>query len=267
MHDGLANKSLGDIWSAVRKICRDIWFLAFIGLYRRYCGSMLGLAWSLLNPIAQVATLSFAFGLVLAMPIHNYIVYLASGLLPWAFMATSVVGSTSSLTTRVHELNASTVATYVYVISDVTIEFLSFLIAYAVFLVIAVTVFQPVGWYLLYVPLAMLPIVLFTVGASLFFSYYSVHYRDLQHLLSVTLSVAFWAVPIVYHWSAAPLFLQDLLRYNPLALLIGPLQIVVHGRSLPSLDFLVASYAIGIVMLIMGLDAYKRLNRQIVYFL
>lgn len=251
----------------IRKVAADIWFLAFVGLYRRYCGSMLGLAWSLLNPIAQVATLSFAFGIVLAVPIPNYVVYLASGLLPWAFMASSLVGATGSLTMRAHELNASTVATYVFVLSDVAIEFLSFVIAYAVFLVIAVLFIQPAGHYLLYVPIAVMPIVLFTIGGSLFFAYFSVHYRDLRHLLSVFLSVAFWGVPIVYHWNAAPFFLQDLIRYNPLALLVTPLQVVVHGRTLPTFDLLVASYVIGSLALMLGLNAYRRLHRQIVYFL
>src|SRR5271154_1854618 len=105
--------------SVLRHNLLRIWFLASTALYKRYCGSGLGLGWSLINPAAQIAILTFAFGYILRVPIKGYIVYLASGLLPWNFLVTSLISSTGSLTGRVDELNATIVPRIVYVLADV----------------------------------------------------------------------------------------------------------------------------------------------------
>ena len=71
----------------------------------QYKGSVLGWFWSLLNPLAQIVTFTLVFSVILrAEPpvgdpsgLHNYTLYLITGLIPWNLFANGVVGTTGSL--------------------------------------------------------------------------------------------------------------------------------------------------------------------------
>ena len=75
-------------------------FIAGVSLYKKYCGSLIGMGWSLLNPLVQLIVYFFAFGLIIKVPIENYFVYLAAGLLPWTFISASLINSATSITSR-----------------------------------------------------------------------------------------------------------------------------------------------------------------------
>ena len=64
----------------------------------KYRDSLLGVAWSLLNPLATVAVYTFAFHTVLGVPTRNYPAVLLVSLLPWSFFSTSVLAATGSIT-------------------------------------------------------------------------------------------------------------------------------------------------------------------------
>jgi ABC-type polysaccharide/polyol phosphate export permease len=81
---------------ALKTQLKTVHFIAGVSLYKKYCGSLIGMGWSLLNPLVQLIVYFFAFGLIIKVPIENYFVYLAAGLLPWTFMSASLIGSATS---------------------------------------------------------------------------------------------------------------------------------------------------------------------------
>jgi ABC-type polysaccharide/polyol phosphate export permease len=57
---------------SVRTGLKAVHFIARVSLYKKYCGSLIGMGWSLLNPLVQLIVYFFAFGLIIKVPIENY---------------------------------------------------------------------------------------------------------------------------------------------------------------------------------------------------
>jgi len=98
-------------------------------------------------------------------------------------------------------------------------------------------------------------------------AYLGVLYRDLPHLLNLFFSVMFWLTPVIYHWTMVPKRIEIFVKYNPLAMLLGSVQVLLHGGTAPTLDLLVATYAIALVAAAVGITMARRIGNKLIYAL
>lgn len=186
----------------VRELAR---FREFLGnlirkeLKVKYTSSVLGAAWSMLNPILYLAVFSFVFTVVLRSGVPRFPVYLLSGLIAWTLFS----GSLGSAVRSVVE-NANLVKKVYFPreilpiasIGSVSVDFALQLLVLAAFMAVFR---QPVDWRdLLLLPLSLVGLLLFTTAVSLWVAALNVRYRDTQHLLGLALLMWFWLTPIVY---------------------------------------------------------------------
>jgi ABC-2 type transport system permease protein len=195
----------------------------------KYKSSVLGLAWSMLNPILYLAVFSLVFTIVLQNRLPHFPVYLLSGLLAWNFFSSALglgarsVVDNGNLVTKVYFPReilplASLGAAAVDFLTQGLVLLLFMLISrYGVF-----------GTNLLLLPLAMVALVLFSAAAGMFVAALNVRYRDTQHLLGVVLLTWFWVTPVVY---PSALVWQTLGRHEAFKLLYlaNPLADIVMG--------------------------------------
>jgi ABC-type polysaccharide/polyol phosphate export permease len=203
----------------------------------KYKSSVLGVAWSMLNPILYLGVFSVVFGLVVPNGTPHFAIYLLSGLLAWNLFSTSLgVGARSvidnaNLVTKVYFprelLPLSSVGT--------ALVDTGFQAIVLVFFMVFMRVFEfGVNWLLL--PLALVALVTFTSAMAMFVSALNVRYRDTQYLLSIILLVWFWMTPVVYPSSriigkeifGIPAWKVFLL--NPMADIVFAFQRVFYGQ-------------------------------------
>jgi ABC-2 type transport system permease protein len=165
----------------------------------KYKSSVLGAAWSMLNPVLYLAVFSLVFTVVLRNNIPHFPVYLLSGLLAWNLFATSrALGARSvvdnaNLVTKVYFpreiLPFASVGTagVDFVLQGVVL--LAFMAAFRV---------SFLGLNLLLLPLSLVALVAFTAALTLWVAALNVRYRDTQHLLNLALLAWFWVTPVVY---------------------------------------------------------------------
>lgn len=244
---------------------RAIVYLARLQLLRRYTGSWFGLAWSLLGPFTQIAAFTFAFDIVLRVPMDRYALHMTAGLLPWLFMTTAIQSASSTYLNRRDQVIHSNIPLRAFVIADVLAEFFTLLIVLALALPFAVYLNGSVLW-VLAIPIGLLPCLAFAVAGSLIVARLTVFFRDIPHLLSVAFGVLFWFTPIVYHWSFLPENIEFIAKYNPMTLLVAINQVVWHGMQLPSVSLALACAAIvGMTAALEWLS--RRLEPRLVYWL
>jgi lipopolysaccharide transport system permease protein len=246
---------------------KAVHFIASVSLYKKYCGSLIGMGWSLLNPLVQLIVYFFAFGLIIKVPIDNYFVYLASGLLPWSFMSQSLVNSTTAITSRKGTCQNTAMPHWIFVLSDISCELFATLIAMSLLLAVAIITSDNALLIVTMIAPILLPVVIFTYGAGLVMAYLGVLYRDLPHLLNLFFSVMFWLTPIVYHWTMVPKSIEVLVKDNPFAMLIGSVQVLLHGGAVPSPDLLVATYVIAGTAAAVGITMARRIGNSLIYAL
>lgn len=209
----------------------------------KYKGSVLGIAWSMLNPLLYLAIFSLVFGVILRAKIPNFPVYLLSGLLAWNLFSTS-----QSMAARSVVDNANLV-TKVYFpreilplasIGGALVDFVFQGIVLVAFMLVF-RVFHP-GLNLLLFPLGFVDLVVFSAAVGLIVGALNVRYRDTQHLLNLLLLIWFWVTPIVYassrvYESGRELFgvrLFDLFLVNPMGDIALGFQRALYGEVHPA---------------------------------
>jgi ABC-2 type transport system permease protein len=211
----------------------------------KYTSSVLGAAWSMLNPILYLAVFTLVFKVVLRSGVPDFPVYLLSGLLAWNLFATSLGLSVRSIVDNGNLVKKVYFPREILPFASIGSAFADFALQ-AIILVVFMAVFtfsQPYGVNLLLLPLSLLALLLFTAAMSLLLAALNVRYRDTQHLLTLTLLAWFWLTPVVYPSG----FVQDrllalaggsswafhLYLANPMASIVFGFQRALYGKVDP----------------------------------
>jgi ABC-type polysaccharide/polyol phosphate export permease len=200
----------------------------------KYRGSLLGLFWSLLHPALMLVVYTFAFKVVLRVPMENYGYFIMAGLLPWTFFASALTASTHAITGNAGLIRKVYFPRAILPIASVLFSFTQLLLAFAVFLpaLLLISGVHPSWRMALVVPVALLHLV-FTVGLAFALAAVTVHFRDVAHLTEVLLPLLFWATPIIYPIDMVPETLQGWIRMSPLALFTIAYQDILLRARLP----------------------------------
>jgi ABC-type polysaccharide/polyol phosphate export permease len=181
----------------------------FANLFRRdfqakYRGSVLGILWSLINPLALMGVyLVLATLLWRTKAIPHYPLYLLAGLTCWLFFATSVQTAARSLLDSAELIRKVRFPRQLVAFSVVATQLVTFAVMLAILIVLSL-IFVPAArstaW--LAVPLAVLFAGL-VVGVSLLVACANVLFRDVEHILTAALLPWFFLTPILWSFASA----------------------------------------------------------------
>src|SRR5579871_3670681 len=186
----------------------------FLNLFRRdfqakYKGSLLGVVWSLLNPLALLAVYLVVFGLIwTGQKIPHYPLYLLAGLSCWIFLATSIQAAARSLIDSGDLIKKVRFPRQLVPMATVAAQAFTFVVMLAILIVISV-VFVPAGretvW--LAIPLAAL-FACFVLGLGLVVACVNVLFRDVEHIIASALLPWFFLTPILWRFAELPARVQ-----------------------------------------------------------
>jgi ABC-type polysaccharide/polyol phosphate export permease len=199
----------------------------------RYKHSVLGVAWSLITPIAMTAIFTVVFATFLRIPVDRFASFFLSGYLVWQFYANSVNASVGAI------VGNGALIRKVYFPREVLP--LSLVASQAVHFVLALAVTAPFfywqrGNFLPYLPAVVAGLVLlvaFTAGVSMLFAAFNVTFRDLQELTQVIFLAWFYGTPVIY-----PMYLAEeaghpwivrLIELNPMSWFVRLFQTAIYG--------------------------------------
>ncbi len=202
----------------------------------RYGGSLLGLAWSLLNPLAMIVVYSIVFKYIFRIGLENYTVFLITGLLPWSFFSSSVSASTGAVISDANLVKKIRFPREILPLAIVQFNLVQFLMALAVFFPALIFLQAELGWPLLAYPAVLALHAGFTLGVALLLSAVTVFYQDIKHLTEVGLMLLFWVTPILYPVSMVPERMRWLFKLNPLAVYITGYQDIIYYGRWPTWD-------------------------------
>ncbi len=251
---------------SIQALVRDVVQLAYFNVYRRYCGSFLGVGWSLLSPLATIGAYYLVFKIFFRVPIENFAIYLSAGLMPWLCLVNAVTATAVELPVQREVIENNIRSPIIYLFATVIAEW-SFLVISYVALSLIVILAGLGTWKMLALPIFLLPLFVFTIASGTIAGYLGVHFRDIPHLLRIFFQAAFWFVPIVYHWSLVPPQLSAFIQYNPFSLLISPSQIILHGDAYPSFVLVLAGILLAVGWALVAVYVHRKFSRRIVYHL
>jgi lipopolysaccharide transport system permease protein len=239
-----------------------LWQITAREIKSRYKQSILGYFWVILNPLAQMLVMSFAFSIILRIPTNSsekipYSVFLFVALLPWNLFANSLNSAASSL------VNSSSLITKIYfprtilILSTIIAKIVDFLFALLVLVVYMIAYNLPITINILWVIPIFFIQQLFTFGLSLFFSAANLLYRDIQYLLSLLLTLWMYATPVIYPADLVPSKFRILFQLNPMAVIINAYRQVILGGGAPKYSSLFIALCLSLIVFLLGFTYFK----------
>jgi len=242
-------------WAQVRDLIRE---LIARDIKLRYRGSLLGIAWTLLNPLAELLVLLFVFGTVLRLDVPNFGAYLFTGLLVYGWFQTSLNFATGAIVGNRELVRRpgvpSVILPIVTVASNLVHFVLSLPILFGLLMVSGIHLTSAV------LALPLLIAIQFVLTAGLAYPVAAIHvwFRDTQHVLRVVLQLLFYVTPIFYEASSVPAGLQPIYRLNPMAHLVDAYRAVLLRGELPNPRSLLFLTLVSFAALLVGLMWFRR---------
>ena len=234
----------------------------------RYRNMSLGMFWSLLNPLVMMTVLWFVWTKIFPFKgIPNYAVFVLCGLVPYNIFSISWSIGTTSLLDNASLIKRVPVPREIIPISTVLANCVNMSAQVVLLLSMVMFIGKMPNWYWLWLPYLWGLEIVFTCGLVLLFAGLNVYIRDIRYVVESTNVVLFWLVPIVYPQSMIQPQYVPIFHYNPLAAMIIGLRNILLDGVAPQGDILRNLTVVSIVMFLIGLWAFRKLQTKVYNYL
>ena len=228
----------------------------------KYKHSFLGVLWSFVNPLLQIAVYAIVFPLIMRSNIEHYTVFMVCGLIPWQYFSTVLNRSSFVMIENGNIIKKVYFPREILPLSLVTSETVNFLITSLIMIAFTIANGLGITKYILLFPVILVIQYILQLGISLILSSVTVYFRDLQHFIGVLLQLFFYATPIVYSVETIPANYQWILKLNPMTYIIEGYRDILYNQCMPDLKMLGIILLIGIVGTVIGYIIFNKLQKR-----
>ena len=230
----------------------------------KYRSSVLGYLWSLLNPLMMMTVLTIVFSTLFRFDIPNYPVYLLSGQLIYSFFSEATNMSMSSIINSASLIKKVYIPKYIFPVSRVLSSFVTLLLSLLAMVIVMVVTQVKFTWVILFFPIPLIYILVFSIGMGLLLSVLAVYFRDVIHLYSVLLSAWMYLTPIMYPINMVPDYVKRFIFWNPMYYFVETFrQIVLYGEW-PSLEMHLICLGFALLALVTGLFVFYKNQKNFI---
>lgn len=230
----------------------------------RYKRSILGIAWTMLNPLGTTLILTIVFSQVFDVQ-GSYAAYVISGLMPWTFFAQTTSACMTNLIWGGGLLKRIYIPRTVFSVSSIGTGLINFLLSLVpLFVVLCFSGILPAPSVLL-LPIPILFLVMFSLGLGLLLSTFAIYFADVIEMYQIVLTAWMYLSPVIYTEELLPSQYLWVVRLNPMYYLISFFRAFVYEGRLPALSEYLATGGIALVTLVIGWWVYTSKADEFAY--
>ena len=246
-------------WVRSRDLLRE---LIIRDIKLRYRGSLLGVLWTLLNPLAELLVLLFVFGVIIQIDVENFAAYLFTGLLVYGWFQTSVNFAAMAIVGNRELVRRPGVPILILPVVTAASNLVHFILSLPILFGLLLASHVPITASLLALPVLVLIEFVLILGFAYPVATVNVWFRDTQHVIRIALQLLFYLTPVFYKTETVPAGLQWMYRINPLAHLVDAYRaILLHGR-LPDLTSVLYLSVFSLVLCTAGMVWFDRAGHR-----
>lgn len=234
----------------------------------RYIGSVIGVFWSVVHPIALLIIFTLIFSVVLGVRfqvgqgVEHYALYLFCGMLPWLGFQEGVVRSTASLEAHSNLIKKVRFPGRIIPLYICISQLIHQLIGMVVLVVAILAMIGRLDWWLLTLPILLIVQLGFTVGLGWLLAAGNAYLRDLSQVVGVGMVIWMYLTPVVYPMSRVPEQFQTFVWINPMSHLVqGYRAIFLDGVS-PFTNGFLYFFVWAVVLFFLGLGSFRLGERE-----
>lgn len=233
----------------------------------KYRRSILGVVWSVLNPLLMMCILTAVFSMFFRFgAIENYPLYLILGNTLFAFMADSTTDAMNSIINSSALIKKIKIDKAIFPLEKVLFQLVNFTISLIAVAIVMIFFRIVPTWNLLFLPVLLFYMVLFCTGLGMALSALAVFFRDVKHLWSVLITAWTYATPLFYPIEILPDWMISLERFNPMYHYVNYFREIALSGSTPSLDANLLCLAIAAVTFLAGLFVFKKTEKKFILY-
>lgn len=230
----------------------------------RYKRSVLGIAWTMLNPLGMTIVLSIVFSQVFGAK-GSYPVYVLSGLMPWTFFAQATNACMVGLVWGGNLLKRIYIPRTVFAVSAIGTGLVNMILSLVPLLAVMLFYDVPLKPAALFLPVPILFLAMFSLGLGLLLSSIAIHFADVAEMYQIILTAWMYLSPVIYTIEFIPEQWMWLVRINPMYYLINLFRAFIYEGRFPSLGEYLVSGGIALAMLLVGWLLFARRADEFAY--
>lgn len=231
----------------------------------RYKRSVLGVAWTLLQPLLNMAVLTVAFSSLFHTDLPNYPVFLLTGLIAWNFFTQTTIQAMNSLVWGGSLLKRIYLPRTIFATAAIGTGLVNLVLSVVPLLGIMVVLGHPLHPTWWFVPVATLLLAMFSLGVALFLSTLAVFFVDVVDLYQALTQALFFLTAVIYPVTILPANLRWYLNLNPVYNLLELFRAPIYLGHLPGSNTLAAATVAAVVTLAIGWWTFTRKADELAY--
>lgn len=231
----------------------------------RYKRSVLGVVWTLLNPLLSTAVLTIAFSQILRFQMQDYVIYILVGLLVWNFFSQTTQHSINTLIWGSSILKRIYVPRTLFTVAVIGNGLINLLLTLIPLGLIMLVLHKPFTIALVFLPVAILLLAMFALGFALLISTLAVFFADVADMFAIILSAWFFLTPIVYPLETIPEQFIWIVKLNPIYYLLSLFRAIIYLGVWPPIENILISLVISTVALVLGWSIFTKKSDEFAY--
>lgn len=256
---GWVSVKLSELWT-YREL---LYFLVWRDVKVRYKQTVIGIGWTILQPLTTMVIFTMIFGNFAKVPSDGvpYPVFVYTALLPWNLFAGALNRCTVSLVGNANLITKVYFPRLIVPASAVISGIIDFAIAFVFLLGIMLWFNIVPTWDAIALPIFLLLTLITALAVGLWLSALNVRYRDVGHTIPFLIQVWMFLSPVAYPASLVPEKWRLLYSLNPMAGVIEGFRWALVGKESPAFELIAISTGIVVALLLGGLVYFKRMER------
>lgn len=223
----------------------------------KYRRSILGILWSVLNPLLMMLVISAVFSSIFKVSVENFPIYYLTGSTLFNMLAETTNSSMTSILDSSSLIKKVYIPKYIFPLEKCMFGFINFLFSMIAVAIMYVIFGYPVHWTVLLFPIPVLYTLVFSIGLGMILSAMSVFFRDIVHLYSVLLTAWNYFTPIVYPYDILNDKIKAIMHLNPMFHYVKYFRDVLMYNTVPGLTTNLICAVIAFGTLFIGLLFFK----------
>ena len=233
---------------------------------RKYRRSVLGVVWSVLNPLLMMVVLTAVFSYMFRLQIEHFPLYLILGQILFSLMSNATTQAMMSIFDSSSMIKKIRIEKAIFPIEKVIFELVNF--AFSLVAVALVMVYMQVfpTWYILLLPVLLFFVVLFTMGLSLILAAMGVFFRDVFHLWGVFTMAWMYATPLFYPIDMLEGWMQNVMLFNPMYHYVTYFRDIVMYGVFPGFKENLICLGMALITFLVGLLVFRKTEKKFILY-
>ena len=224
----------------------------------KYRRSVLGILWTLLNPLLMMVVLSIVFSNLFKFDVENFPLYLLSGQVVFNYFSNATTSSMTAITDNASLIKKIYIPKYLFVLSRVASSFINLLASFTALLFVMIAMRAELHYTIIWVFVPIVLLVIFSLGIGLILSAVVVRFRDVMHLYSVFITALMYLTPVIYPLNILPEWIKKIVLLNPITNYLIMFRDVVMNNTLPDMGYFMIGVIEAIVAFGLGLYIFYK---------